>query len=144
MGKHTKSQENYLKIIYELSLHKGGVHITDIAARFGVTKASASVAVKALQKQELVRRDCARLVYLTDEGKLLAAYLSDKFSVICEFLTNTLHIDPRTAHTDACALEHSVSQETLCAICRLTNSRTCNDGCIVAQKMLKAEQIEPG
>jgi Mn-dependent DtxR family transcriptional regulator len=135
MSKLTKSQENYIKIIYELSLHGDGVHVTDIAAKLGVAKASASVAVKALQKQELVRRDIGRLVYLTDEGKKQAAHIEDKFLLIYKFLTDTLHIDWQTAHTDACALEHLMSQETLCAICRFMNSRACNNGCAVSRKV---------
>lgn len=127
MCKITKSQENYIKIIYELSLSGDGVHIIDIAARFGVAKSSTCVAVKELEKKDLVRRDAGRLVYLTDDGKSLAARISYKFSVILEFLTGTLHVDQQTAYTDACALEHLVSMETLCAICRLINKRTCSD-----------------
>lgn len=137
MCKITKSQENYIKIIYELSLYEEGVHIADIAAKLGVTKASASAAVKALQKKGLVRRDAGRLVYLTDEGKRLAAYILDKFSILREFLADTLQVDLQTAYTDACAMEHSVSPETLCAICRFVNSRACNNGCAVSQEAVK-------
>ncbi len=88
----TRAQENYIKNVYELSLYGGGVRITDIAAKFGVTKASASVAVKSLHKIALVRRDAGRLVYLTDEGRRQALYVSEKFSIIHKFLTDALPV----------------------------------------------------
>lgn len=134
----TKSQENYIKIIYELSLHKDGAHITDIATEFGVSKASASVAAKSLEKKGLVRRDIGRLVCLTHEGEKQAISILDKFSIIKELLVNMLGVDPQTAHTDACAMEHLVSPETLCAMCRSVSSRECNNGCTVSRKAVDA------
>lgn len=127
----TKSQENYIKIIYELCSDGGGVRISDIAARLEVTKASASAAVKSLQKKELVCRCVERLVYLTDEGSKTAAEIANKFSIINGFLTTCLHIDPQIARADACALEHVLSPATLCALCGFINKEPCCDGCTV-------------
>ena len=137
MQKITTAQENYIKNIYELSLREEGVRISDIATKFGVTKASASVAVKSLQKKSLVHRGAGRLVYLTDEGRKQALYVSDKFSIICEFLTNILHVDLQTAHAEAGALEHVISAETLCALCRLINRHACYDECAIHQDIVR-------
>lgn len=133
MDRLTKAEENYIKTIYALSSTEEGAHISDIAAKLDVTKASTSVAVKSLQRKAFVRRDAERLVYLTDEGRRMAILILNKFSIIREFLTGTLHVDPPTAHIEACAMEHFVSQETLCALCRFINWRACHNECTVAQ-----------
>lgn len=127
----TKSQENYLEIIYKLSLCKDGVRILDIAANFNVTKASASVAVKALQKMYLVRRDANRLVYLTDEGRNQARRISRTFLIVYEFLTEVLAVDIKTAYADAGAMEHHISSKTACALCRYVKQQACDDGCAI-------------
>lgn len=131
----TRSQENYIKAIYELSLHGKGVRITDVAAYFNVTKPSVVVAVKALQKKALIRRDDSRLVYLTDEGRIQAKRLSDTFLLIKEFLTNVLHVYPQIAQIDAYAMEHLLSAETTCALCRYFKRKTCSNECAVLQSI---------
>lgn len=127
----TKSQENYLEIIYKLSFYTEGVHISDIAAMFHVTKTSASVAVKALQKMSLVRRDTHRLVYLTDEGRNQARRVSKTFLIVYEFLTKVLAVDTKTAYDDAGAMEHHISSETTCALCKHIKQQACGDGCVI-------------
>lgn len=127
----TKSQENYLEIIYKLSFYTDGVHISDIATEFNVTKTSASVAVKALQKMSLVQRDARRLVYLTDEGRDHARRVSKKFLIIYEFLTKVLAVDTKTAYEDAGAMEHHVSSETICALCRYIKQQACDESCAI-------------
>lgn len=131
MATLTKSQENYLEIIYKLSLYTNGVRILDIAATFNVTKASASVAVKALQKMSLVQRDANRLVYLTDEGRNQAKRISRTFLIVYEFLTRVLAVDMKTAYEDASAMEHHVSSKTTCALCRYIKQQACDDGCAI-------------
>lgn len=135
MSQLTKSQENYIKIIYELSLHEGAAHISDIAVKLEVSKASASVAAKSLEKQGFVWRDAGRRVYLTHEGKKQAVCVLDKFSFIKDFLINELQVDPDTAYLDAHALEHVVSEETVCALRRFLDKQKSPD----AISMLRAE-----
>ncbi len=127
MNKMTKSQENYIKTIYELSRNGAGARISDIAAKLEVTKASASVGIKTLQEMNLIRRDEDRLVYLTSEGVVRAKVITGKFSIIRDFLSNVLLIDEKIAHDDACAMEHVLSTETLCVLCRMTGGKPCSD-----------------
>jgi Mn-dependent DtxR family transcriptional regulator len=133
MKKITTAQENYIKSIYELSLQGEGVRITDIANKFGVSKASAHTMVNTLQNESLVRHDKYNLVYLTDEGRKQALNVSARFSIIFEFLVNVVRVDSRTARTEAGGLEHLVSEETLCALCRHTNKKECHDQCAIPQ-----------
>ncbi len=124
----TTSQQDYIKAVYELSGSGEGAHVSDIAHMLGVNKSSASVAMKALQQKKMVRRDSCRMVYLTAEGKWEAAYMIKKYETIKGFLIGVLKIDGAIADKDACAIEHVISIETLCSLCRFTN-RKCTRGC---------------
>lgn len=129
----TKSQQNYLKAVYVLSQSGEGAQISDIAHMVGVRKSSASVAVKMLQRKRLVKRDLDRKVYVTPEGKRQAILVFDKYTIIRQFLTDVLHVDAKTADLDASAMEHLVSMEATCALCRYTNRAVgkciCSGGC---------------
>ena len=116
MSRLTKSQENYLKTIFLLSGNDGSVRITDIATRFGVSKASASIAVAKLEEKGFVQRDESRRVILTAKGLREAKRVADYYNVISDFLTGKLNVDLSTALIDARALEHVVSEETINAM----------------------------
>jgi Mn-dependent DtxR family transcriptional regulator len=115
MSQLTKAQKDYLRAIYELSGQEGGARITDIANCFGKSKASASVAIKKLQKKGLIRRNVDRLVFLTEEGKRQAKQATEIYSLMSAFLTSVLKVGPRAASADACTME-SLSEETFNAI----------------------------
>lgn len=116
MGRLTKSQEDYLRVILTLSRQGPGVRITDIAAHFGISKASACVAVQSLEKKGYVRRDAQRLVYLSSQGEEQARRMLDHYSLVSDFLTGTLQVAPNVASHDACELEHALSDESFSAL----------------------------
>lgn len=124
----TVAMQHYIKTIYELSSDGEGVRVSDIAAKLNVTKASSCIAMKNLQKKRMVYRDADRLVFLTKEGEYQAVLTLDKVAVIRKFLTDVLGVRHEIADTDSCAIEHVVSVETLCSLCRFTN-RKCPGSC---------------
>ena len=117
------SMQNYIKAVYELSSGGDGTRICDIAAKVGVTKASACVAMKSLEKKKLVYRDANRIVFLTTEGEFQALRALDKAGIIRRFLTDVLGVSHEIAEADANEIEHFVSAETLCALCRFSNQK---------------------
>ncbi len=117
----TTSKEHYLKTIYSLSDDNQGVHITEIAEKLEISKASVCTAMKALQEGNYIYRGKKRLVYLTKKGEMQARSLTEKFETIQCFLMRILHIDSEIAAQDACVMEHVVSTETLHAMLSLTN-----------------------
>lgn len=121
MSNLSSSKEHYIKTVYELSAYNNGVRISDIAVKMGVTKTSACLAIQALEKKELIKRDEQRLVFLTDEGERQAILTKDKYTIIKQFLLNVLELDEATADKDACAMEHVISEETLCSFCKKVN-----------------------
>jgi Mn-dependent DtxR family transcriptional regulator len=130
----SKSQSHYLKAVYELSSDNDGARIVDIAEKLNVSKASASFAMTKLAEQGIVYKDAARHVHLTAQGERHAVSMLDKYAVIYYFLTDTLQVDKAIATEDACAMEHVVSVDTLCALCRFTNPinspKRCKNNCL--------------
>lgn len=116
MKKLTVSNENYIKAIYELAHDEDGARISDIAEKLNVTKASVCAGMKVLQQKKLVERDAYHMVLLTPEGKKHAEMIINKYMIIKSFLMKVFKIDEKNASTDACALEHVVSIETIRAM----------------------------
>lgn len=131
------SQAHYIKAVFELSSEScdGSVRVVDIADNLGVSKASARLAMSKLAKEKLVRKDERRQVLLTSAGKRHAVSMLDKCRVIQDFLTEVLAVDNKVAQTDACAIEHVVSLDTLCSLCRYVSGtdtkHRCEGGCHV-------------
>ncbi|MTI47145.1 iron dependent repressor, metal binding and dimerization domain protein [Sporosalibacterium faouarense] len=116
MEKLTFTMENYLEAIYELSIQENGARVSDIAARMGVTKASTSSAMSTLAEKGLIINEKYKEVVLTPEGYKLAKTVSKKHHVIQGFLTKILRVDPSIAETDACAIEHVISNDSIKAM----------------------------
>lgn len=128
--KLTKSQTHYIKAVYELSLGcDSGVRVCDVAERLGVSKASASLALTKLAGLGLVYKDTDRRTHLTEIGERKTVLLLDKFDVIRTFLAEVLEVEESIAEHDACAIEHVISTDTLCAICRFSKSNGCAQKC---------------
>ena len=126
----SKSQSHYIKVVYELSSNGKGVRVCDIAQKMGFSKASVSLAMTKLEKEGLLRKDKKRQVFLTSEGEKQAIQMMDKFSIIHKFLTDTLKVDEKIAMEDACAIEHIISVDTLCALCRESSKVNMKSTCI--------------
>jgi DtxR family Mn-dependent transcriptional regulator len=123
MSRLTKSRQDYLRAIFMLSDGNSGVRLTDIADCLGLSKASACVAISKLEENGFVVRAANRLITLTPDGEREAKRVIDNFTVIALFLTSKLHVNPHTAQTDAGALAHVMSEETVNAL-RLSLGQT--------------------
>jgi len=136
MSNLTSSMQHYLQAIYELSSGGEGVRISDVANKRKVSKSSACTAMKVLQAEGLIRRDSMRLVLLTEKGEEQAIAITNRFDIIRLFLMNVLGISKKNADADACAMEHTISIETLCSFCRFQNDINphwhCKGGCHVS------------
>jgi Mn-dependent DtxR family transcriptional regulator len=120
--KLTFTMENYLEVIYELSLKSGGARVSDIANKLGVTKASTNNAMATLSDLGLVARERYKEIYLTEDGIKFAEAIHHKHKVVRSFLLQTLGIDFSLADREACAIEHVISNETVAAIERYLSS----------------------
>jgi DtxR family Mn-dependent transcriptional regulator len=74
-----------------------------------VRKASVTSALRTLSARGLVNYAPYDIVTLTDAGTGIAEELDRRYSVLHDFFVSVLGIDSETADTDACNLEHHLS-----------------------------------
>jgi len=111
--KLTRSLEDYLEAVYILQMEKGEARMKDLAARMNVKASSANEAVERLAERNLVRHERYGSIVLTKEGEDLARKIYGRHMALLRFLHEVLGVDRETAERDSCALEHSISEETL-------------------------------
>lgn len=128
MEKLTFSMENYLEAVFELSDRVHGAHVSDIAARMGVAKASTTNAMTALSEKGLVTNEKYGEVFLTQKGRTMAEFTAKKHQVIRRFFIEVLHIDPVVADNDACAIEHVISNDSILAMQEYMGENTTHKG----------------
>lgn len=116
MEKLTFTMENYLEAIYELSSEGEGARVSDIAKRLGVSKASTNSAIVSLAEKGLIHYEKYREIFLTEEGLVFAKSTSDKHRIIKKFFIEILKINTDIADTDACAIEHVISRDSIAAM----------------------------
>ena len=113
MEKLTFTMENYLEAVYELSGEGAGARVSDIAERLGVTKPSTNSAMATLSEKGLITNEKYGEIFLTQAGRKLAEFTANKHHTIRRFFTEVLKLDFETADTDACAIEHVISNHAI-------------------------------
>ena len=108
-----ESGENYLETILLLEMRNGTVRAVDIANELSYSKPSVTRAMGVLKKAGLVDQELYGTIQLTEAGRKRANEIYDRHVLIKEFLMTVLSLDARTAETDACRIEHIVSQTTI-------------------------------
>ena len=104
--------EDYVEAIQEISELKGDVKNADLAIHFGVSQATINKNLKRLIGSKLATSEPYRSIFLTDEGKKLAAISKEKHSIVYQFLIK-LGVSKKVAQYDSEGIEHHVSDETL-------------------------------
>jgi len=104
--------EDYVEAIQEISEIKGDVKNADLAIHFGVSQATINKNLKRLITSKLATSEPYRSIFLTNEGKKLAAISKEKHNVVYQFLIK-LGVSKKVAQYDSEGIEHHVSDETL-------------------------------
>lgn len=107
------TMEDYLEAIYRLEMQRGTVRVKDIAAAMAVKMPSVTSALQTLAEQGVISYTPYRPVEFTPEGRRIAKGVYNRHQALCEFLTDILQLDAKTAEGEACRMEHSVGSETL-------------------------------
>tara|TARA_B100000035_G_scaffold19130_1_gene15261 strand:- start:402 stop:800 length:399 start_codon:yes stop_codon:yes gene_type:complete len=104
--------EDYVEAIQEISEIKGDVKNADLAIHFGVSQATINKNLKRLITSKLATSEPYRSIFLTNEGKKLAAISKEKHNIVYQFLIK-LGVSKKVAQYDSEGIEHHVSDETL-------------------------------
>jgi DtxR family manganese transport transcriptional regulator len=108
----TEVAEDYVELIADLIEQTGEARVVDLAGRLGVTNATVNNTIQRLQRDGLVTSKPYRSIFLTAQGKELAAMARERHRVVRDFLV-LLGVDPVIADSDAEGIEHHVSGATL-------------------------------
>src|SRR5687768_6057397 len=105
----TRSVEDYLKAIYQISRDGRAAPTTEIASALELSPASVSGMVKRLSEQGLLEHAPYKGVQLTEEGRRVALKMVRRHRVLESYLVAFLGYSWDTVHDEAERLEHAVS-----------------------------------
>jgi DtxR family Mn-dependent transcriptional regulator len=112
MSKSSEAIEDYAKAIYALSQERPGPVLNgEVAARLGVTPATATSMLKRLDGLGLVAYEPYRGVTLTVAGERLALEVIRHHRLIEAYLSEALGMPSDRVHEEAEVLEHYISEE---------------------------------
>lgn len=108
-----ESGEMYLETVYLLS-EKGqkSIHSVDVAKTLCLSRPSVKRGMDKLKERGYIEQDFYGGVKMTACGIAYAQRIHFKHRVITDFLMLTLELSEKTAETDACRIEHIISEET--------------------------------
>lgn len=107
-----ESGEDYLETILILQNRTGYVRSIDIANELGYSKPSISRAMGILKASGFITVEKDGQIILTEAGLKRASDVYARHLLLTKFLNELLGVSMDNAETDACHIEHVISQET--------------------------------
>lgn len=111
-ARQTETAEDYVELIADLIDRQGEARVVDLSTRFGVSHATVNKVITRLNREGLVSNRKYRSLFLTEEGRALAAKCRERHRIVLDFL-QCLGVPEDIAEMDAEGVEHHVSAETL-------------------------------
>jgi DtxR family Mn-dependent transcriptional regulator len=123
-----KSTQDYLKTVYSLTKNGDLVSTTEISQKLDVAPASVTEMLKKLAEEDYIKYEPYKGSALTEKGLFEAQKITRKHRLLETFLSDVLHIGKDKVHTQACEMEHALSDEAEESLCRLLkHPDTCSD-----------------
>jgi DtxR family Mn-dependent transcriptional regulator len=116
------SKEEYLEALYNLTQDGRAPGTSEISKKLKISPASVTEMLKKLAQENLVKYSPYQGVTLTPAGFKIAEKMTRKHRLLEYFLHNVLNIGTEKIHNEACAMEHSLSDEAERALCRTLNA----------------------
>ncbi len=124
-----ESIEEYLEAVYRLEREGPGVTTSGLASTLGVAPASVSGMLKKLEEDGYVEYVARGEVRLTRKGLEVGVRVLRRHRLAERLLTDVLGMPWDEVHSEACMLEHAISQRVEDAIVAfLQNPSTCPHG----------------
>ncbi len=115
----TRALEDYLETVYLLVRDGGYARVRDIAKARNVRSASVSPALKRLADLGLLDYERREYVGLTPAGEAQARRVFARHRLLTRFFHNVLQLPAEAAESEACAMEHSLSDQGMDRLTRL-------------------------
>ena len=122
--------EEYLEtILYLIKKNNAPAKTKQIADELNVSPPSVTEMVQKLSNEGFVEYTPYYGVEFTEKGAIEAARIKRRHQVLEKFLVDVLDVDTKVAHSEACELEHAVSDMVLERICAyIGHPDHCPDG----------------
>src|SRR5512133_2828888 len=114
--------EEYLESILDIEEKEGIAKTSAIAKCMKVAPASVTEALQTLADKGFVHYEPYKGANLTEQGREMARKVKRRHRLLEVFLSNVLHINGENVHDEACRMEHTLSDETECALCKMLNA----------------------
>ena len=115
----SKSVQDYLRALAALSSNNGkAISTTEISRYFKIAPPSVTEMLKKLAENGYVEYSPYHGSTLTAKGLQAAQKITRKHRLIEKFLSDVLHIGKDHVHTQACEMEHALSDEAEESLCR--------------------------
>jgi len=132
--------EEYLETILDIEEHDGVAKTSAIARCLKIAPASVTEALQVLSEKGYVKYEPYHGATLTEQGKEMARKVKRRHRLLEVFLTDVLHINEENVHDEACKMEHTLSDETECALCKLLKAPArCPHGSLISACNRKVE-----
>jgi DtxR family transcriptional regulator, Mn-dependent transcriptional regulator len=114
----SNSTEEYLESIYNLTQNGEPATTSALSKRLNIAPASVTEMLRKLADEQYVNYSPYQGVTLTAAGLGIGERITRKHRLLERFLHDTLKIGNEKVHTEACAMEHSLSDEAERALCQ--------------------------
>jgi DtxR family Mn-dependent transcriptional regulator len=114
----SSSLEDYLETIYLLVQEQGFARVKDVARARDVKAASVSIALRRLAELALVRYERREYIALTPDGEKAGRRVFSRHRLLTRFFEQVLSMQPQAASEQACAMEHSLTDEAMDGLVR--------------------------
>lgn len=108
--------EMYLETVYLLEQTHGHAHCAEIATKMGVSKPSVTKAMKQLKGKGYINKEAYGPITLTKIGYDVSEQIYSRHKLITDYLMKTLNIKYDEASSNACKIEHVISDTMFDAI----------------------------
>lgn len=109
----SSSLEDYLETIYLLVQEQGFARVKDVARARDVKAASVSIALRRLAELALVRYERREYIALTPDGEKAGRRVFSRHRLLTRFFEEVLSMKAEAASQQACAMEHSLTDEAM-------------------------------
>ncbi|MGE5677688.1 MAG: metal-dependent transcriptional regulator [Pseudomonadota bacterium] len=135
------SMEDYLEMIYRLSLDTGFTRLTELSDALNVQPPSATKMVQKLGELNLLKYEKYGVIMLEQQGKLLGKSLLHRHNII-EALLKVLGIPQSHILSETEKIEHTISEETIRCFEEYVNFIKNNPDLVIRLNAYRSENIE--
>lgn len=115
----SKNIEEYLKIIYSITMNSGVAGTNEISHCLKVAPASVTEMLKKLDEKGYIKYSPYQGAVLTSIGLKAGEKMTRRHRLLECFLYDILKLSKERVHAQACEMEHTLNDETEWALCKM-------------------------